>query len=125
MWFWWFIFLCDLLVPVIMFIGGIIMSRHCPSHINGLLGYRTARSMKNMETWKFAHEYCGIIWRKVGLIALIISVLVHLPFYHSNEDVIGILSLVVVLIQTIVLIIPIYLTEMALERTFDEEGNKQ
>ena len=125
MWFWWFIFLCDLLVPVIMFIGGIIMSRHCPSHINGLLGYRTARSMKNMETWKFAHEYCGIIWRKVGLIALIISVLVHLPFYHSNEDVIGILSLVVVLIQTIVLIIPIYLTEMALKRTFDEEGNKQ
>ena len=125
MWFWWFILLCDLLVPVIMFAGGIIMSKHCPSHINGLFGYRTARSMKNMDTWKFAHEYCGRLWRKVGFISLVMTVLVHLPFYHSNEDVIGIFSLVIVLIQTIVLIIPIYATEMALKRTFDEEGNKQ
>ena len=123
MWFWWFIFLCDLLVPVIMFIGGIIMSRHCPSHINGLLGYRTARSMKNMETWKFAHEYCGRLWRKVGFIALVMTVLVHLPFYHSNEDVIGILSLVVVCVQIILLIVPIFSTEKALDRKFREEEN--
>ncbi|MDO4554333.1 MAG: SdpI family protein, partial [Lachnospiraceae bacterium] len=27
--------------------------------MNGLKGYRTSRSMKNMDTWKFAHEYSG------------------------------------------------------------------
>ena len=121
--FWWFILLVDLLVPVIMLAGGIIMSKHCPSHINVLFGYRTARSMKNMDTWKFAHEYCGRLWRKVGFISLVMTVLVHLPFYHSNEDVIGILSLVVVSVQIILLIVPIFSTEKALDRNFREEEN--
>ena len=118
MWFWWFILICDLLVPIIMFAGGIIMSKHCPKHINGLFGYRTARSMKNMDTWKFAHEYCGKIWRKVGVASFIITVLIHLPFYHSSEDTIGVFSLVVMFLQLIALIVPIFLTEKALKRTF-------
>ena len=125
MWFWRFILLCDLIVPVIMFVGGIIMSNHCPNHINGLFGYRTARSMKNMDTWKFAHEYCGRIWRKVSLISFFITILMHLPFYHSNEDTIGVLSLVVMFFQIISLIVPIFLTEKALKRTFNEDGTRR
>ena len=125
MWFWWFILLCDLLVPVIMFVGGIIMSKNCPNNINVLFGYRTARSMKNMDTWKFAHEYCGKLWKKVSLISFIITVLVHIPFYHSNEDVIGILSVVVMFIQIISLIAPIFLTEKALDKTFNKDGTRR
>ena len=125
MWFWWFILLCDLLVPVIMFIGGIIMIKNCPKHINAFLGYRTTRSMKNTDTWKFAHGYCGRIWRKVGLISFVITILIHLPFYYSNEDTIGVLSLVVIFFQIISLIVPIFSTEKALKRTFNEDGSKR
>ena len=51
MWFWWFMFICDLIIPVVMVIGGRMMWKHCPKHINGMSGYRTTRSMKNMDTW--------------------------------------------------------------------------
>lgn len=85
MWFWWFILVCDLLVPFTMLIAGRMMWKHCPKHINGVVGYRTRRSMKNIETWKFAHDYCGQLWWKIGLWMIIPSVLVHVPFYHSDE----------------------------------------
>ena len=125
MWFWWFILLCDLLVPVIMFIGGIIMIKHCPNHINAFIGYRTVGSVKNMDTWKFAHGYCGRIWRKVGLISFVITILVHLPFYYSSDDPIGVLSLVVTFLQIVSLIIPIFVTEKELKRIFNEDGTRK
>ena len=125
MWFWWFILICDLLVPVTMFVGGIIMTEHHPKQINGLLGYRTARSMQNMDTWKFAHNYCGRVWWKVGRVTFVITILSHLPFYNSNEDVIGIVSLVVMTVQIITLIIPIFITEKALKKTFNEDRTRR
>ena len=64
MWFWWFMLICDLIVPIVMIIGGRMMWKHCPKSINGIVGYRTNRSMKNMDTWKFAHKYCGKLWWK-------------------------------------------------------------
>ena len=125
MWFWWFILLCDLLVPIIMFVGGIIMSNHCPNHINGLFGYRTVRSMKNMDTWKFAHEYCGKLWWKIGWISVIPSILVQLPFVHSSEDVVGIVGTIICIVQCILLIVSIFPTENALKRTFFEDGTRK
>ena len=55
-------FLCNLLMPLIMLIGGYCMYRKPPKEINGLVGYRTTMSKKNKNTWKFAHEYCGKLW---------------------------------------------------------------
>ena len=55
MWFWWFILVCDLLVPFTMLIAGRMMWKHCPKHINGVIGYRTRRSWKyrdmEIRTW--------------------------------------------------------------------------
>ena len=59
MWFWWFMLICDMIIPIVMVIVGRMMWKHCPEHINDMFGYRTARSVKNMDTWKFAHDYCG------------------------------------------------------------------
>ena len=56
MWFWWVMLFCDLLIPVTMLIGGRAMWKHCPNSINGLFGYRTHRSMKNMDTWKLCAQ---------------------------------------------------------------------
>jgi hypothetical protein len=59
MWFWWFMFICDLLIPIVMILGRKMMWKHSPKNINGLVEYRTTRSMKNMDTSQFVHEYCG------------------------------------------------------------------
>lgn len=39
MWFWWFILICDCLIPAIMIIAGRMMWKHCPKKINGVVGY--------------------------------------------------------------------------------------
>ncbi len=92
MWFWWFMLICDLLIPVIMIVVGRLMWKHPPKKINGLMGYRTSRSMKNMETWKFAHEYSGRLWWEVGWILLLPSIVVHIPVYGASDNMIGIVG---------------------------------
>ncbi len=112
----------DLLIPVILIIAGRMMWKHCPKTINMAYGYRTKRSMKNMETWKFAHDYCGKLWWKLGFILLILSVLVHIPFYGSSDDIIGNVGVCVSTIQLIVLIASIIPVEIALKKTFSKDG---
>ena len=120
MWFWLFMFLCNLLVPGIMIIAGRMMWKHCPGKINYVYGYRTKRSMKNMDTWKFAHEHCGKIWWKTGWILLIVSMIVQIPFYNSSEDVIGNLGAILCGIQLAALIGSIFPTEIALKKKFSD-----
>lgn len=98
------------------------MWKHPPKNINGFMGYRTTRSMKNMDTWKFAHDYSGKLWWKLGWILLLPSILVLIPFYNSTDDEISVISLIVVSVQIIVLIGSIYPTERALKNTFTESG---
>lgn len=125
MWSWWFIFACDLLIPVMMLGFGKIMRKHAPKDINYIFGYRTTRSMKNDDTWKFAHEYCGRLWCKIGIIILIPTVIVHIPFYNSNENTIGMVATIVMTIQVIVLIASIFPTEIALKKNFNDDGTRK
>lgn len=125
MWFWWFMLISDLLIPMIMIIGGWMMWRHTPKNINGFVGYRTPRSMKNRDTWDFAHIYCGRLWWKIGWMMLVPSVIVNIPFYGSTDDTIGGAGVILVTIQTAILIVSIFPTEKALKNNFDEDGRKK
>ncbi len=122
MWFWWFMLVCDLLIPVLMIGAGNMMWKHAPKDINGIIGYRTPRSMINIDTWKFANGYCGRLWRKIGRMMLIPSLVIHVPFYHGSEDVIGAAGAILCAVQCAVLILTIFPTERALKRTFTDDG---
>ena len=80
MWFWWFMLCCDILIPVLMVALGRRMWKHPPKTINGVIGYRTSRSMMNRDTWEFAHHYSGKLWWKAGWLALFPSIVIHIPF---------------------------------------------
>lgn len=123
--FWIAMFVCNLLVPLLMVIFGRIMYKHAPKSINGIYGYRTSMSMKNEDTWKFAHDYCGKLWYKLGLVMLLPSVLVQLPFIKSSTDTVGNMTLVLEFIQICVMIGSIVPTELALRKTFDKYGNRK
>lgn len=125
MWFWWFMFVCDLLIPVLMIICGRMMWKHAPGNINGIIGYRTARSMKNIDTWRFAHDYCGRLWWKIGWGMLVPSAVIQLPFYSSSVNWIGTVGGVLCVIQCIILIVSIFPTERALKATFTDEGRRR
>lgn len=119
-WFWWFILFSDLLIPILMIISGRMMWRHCPKEINHMIGYRTSRSMKNIDTWKYANEYMGKLWWKIGWIILIPSIIIHIPFYNASDNCIGNVGLVIIIIQVIIMLFPIFLTERSLKEKFKD-----
>ena len=125
MWFWWFMFVCNLLIPVILIIAGRMMWKHCPKKINTVYGYRTKRSMKNMDTWRFAHNYCGKLWWKIGWVSLFPSVVVQIPFFESSEDVIGIVGGIICTVQVVILMATVFQTEAALKKTFNDDGTRR
>ncbi len=121
----YFVFLCNLLIPVVVIVTGRIMWKHYPKNINGLVGYRTSRSMKNMDTWKFANEYCGRLWYKMGLFMLALSILVSVVLLGTNDSTYSIISLIFVLVQCVVLIVSIFPVEIALKKMFKEDGTRK
>lgn len=122
MWFWIAMFICNLLMPGIMIIGGLIMKGHSPKKINGVYGYRTPRSKKSKEAWDFAHKICGDLWMKYGWPLLIATTIVMIFIRNSSDDAIGFWTLGIEAVQLVFLLIPIYFTEKALKENFDENG---
>lgn len=121
MWFWWFSMACAILLPLMMIVIGRIMRKNWPSNINNWSGYRTSRSMKNQDTWRFANSYFGKQCGKVGWI-LLPSALVLVPAYNATEDTIGIILIILELLQGALLFYPVMQTEQALKNTFHEDG---
>ena len=108
-----------------MIIAGYFMWKHCPGKVNSIVGYRTKRSMVNFDTWKFANENCGRRWWRTGWILFTLTILAQLPFYGKNDADIGTLGLIICVVESCILIISIYPTEIALKRTFNEDGSRK
>lgn len=109
-----------LMVPIITLIAGYLMHRHTPKSINGLVGYRTSRSMINQDTWNFANKYCASLWIKLGVVSSIVSILIFIVF-----DINEFISIVIIMIQTFLLLLSIIPVEKALKKTFDDDGNRR
>ena len=123
--FWIFCTGMVLLTPGVTLFFGWRFQKKPPKTINSFYGYRTARSMKNQETWGFAHRYCGRLWFRIGLVLLPVSLLAMLPVLGQESSLVGIWCCVVVLIQVVVLVGSLFPVERALKQTFDEFGRKR
>ena len=66
--FWIFMVIMDLLLPFMMIGFGKYFMKKAPKEINSVFGYRTSMSMKNKDTWEFAHKYCGKVWYVCGMV---------------------------------------------------------
>ena len=117
-----YMLLTSLLIPVIMLVFGWIFRCQAPKKINVWYGYRTARSMKNEDTWVFAHQHIGRTWLIVGAVMLVISVIPMIAVYGKDVDTVSVVSLVLTVVQLIPLIVSLIPTEQALKNTFDENG---
>lgn len=123
--FWIFMLIIDLLIPVTMIGYGRSFWKKAPKEINAVYGYRTSMSMKNRDTWVFAHNYFGKLWYIGGLILLPISVIPMICFIGRTENVVGTVGGVVCFVQMIPLTGVIIPTEIALKRHFDKNGNRR
>ena len=117
-----YMLLTSLLIPVIMLVFGWIFRCRAPKKINVWYGYRSARSMKNEDTWVFAHQHIGRTWMIAGAVLLVISVIPMIAVYGKDMDTVSVVSLVLTIVQLIPLIVSLIPTEQALKKTFDDNG---
>ena len=118
--FWIFILVCDLIIPLTMLVGGLIMWKHCPGRMSRILGYRSERSMKSEAAWRFANVDCGKRWFVIGLVMTVLSIIAHILLYSAGEDAVSNASLVIMALETAALFISLIPTERALKQRFGE-----
>lgn len=123
--FWIYMFIMNLLIPFTMIGFGKYFLKKAPKEINPVFGYRTTMSMKNKDTWEFAHRYCGQIWYVCGLVLLPLSIVPMLFVIGQSDDTIGTLGAVICLVQIIPLVGAVLPTEKALKKNFDKNGNRR
>ena len=97
--FWIFMLVMDLLFPVIMIVMGRYFMKTSPKEINYIFGYRTDMSMKNKDTWNFAHKYIGKLWFYLGLILAPITVILMLLVIGKGEDIVATVGSIVMVID--------------------------
>ena len=114
--FWIFMLIMDLLLPFTMIGFGRYFMKKAPKEINSVFGYRTSMSMKNKDTWEFAHKYCGKVWYVCGMVMLPITVIFMLLVIGKNEDCVGSIGGIICGVQLIPLIGSILPTEIALKK---------
>ena len=115
----------NLLIPAIMLGAGKLFLKKAPKDINWIFGYRTTMSMKNEDTWAFAHKVAGAFWLKWGWITLVITVVTMLLILNKSDEVISVVGCIILFAQMIPLIAVIPHTEKALHNTFDKDGTRK
>ena len=123
--FWFFMLVMVLLTPLTMMLFGCLFYYKPPKNINGVYGYRTKMSRKNQQTWDFAHEYCGWLWMRLGSVIAPVSLTCMYLLRGKDIDTIGIWGGIIMLVQCLLLVLTIPITERALRKNFDEYGMKK
>jgi uncharacterized membrane protein len=122
----WFLMLgCNLLFPAIMLVGGKLFQKDKPREINWIIGYRTSMSMKNEDTWRFAHKVSGRWMWRIGWGCLLLTVVPMLLVLRENQEVVATVGAMVMCLQMVPILAVIPLTEHALRKTFDKNGNRK
>lgn len=123
--FWLFMLAMALLAPGCMLFFGRRFMNAPPKEINSGYGYRTARSMRNRETWDFAQRYSGRFWYRAGRPALAVSLVWMALLFGKDIGAMGSTYIYLTVIQMVPLLAVIPATERALKREFDDSGRKR
>ena len=122
--FWIFMLFFMALIPAVMIFFGIKFQKTAPKNINWAYGYRSERSMKNRDTWVFAHKCIGRLWKNWGCV-LLVSVVPLFFVLGKDPDSVGMFCLPLVGVQLVTMIIPIFIVESRLKKTFDKYGRRK
>lgn len=111
-------------IPLIMIIFGGVFGKNAPKEINSVYGYRTAMSIKNRDTWEFAHKFYGRVSLICGTVLLVASVVLLVLFLRRGAG-FGKAVLITAGVQFVVLLLSTFSTEIALKIKFDKDGNRK
>lgn len=60
---------------IIFIVCGFLLFKFPPKQVNGVIGYRTSKSMKNKHIWHEAQRYGGISMIVLGIVNIILGAL--------------------------------------------------
>ena len=125
--FWIFMLVMNLLTPLVMIIYGRIFEKKPPKIARSkfAFGYRTVMSMRNEETWEYAHRFFGKLWFRFGIAVGLISIIVLFFFIGKDKDTVGFAGMIICYVQLVAMLLPVIPTELALRRRFDKYGNRK
>ena len=115
----------NLLIPAIMLGTGKLMQRNTPKDINWIIGYRSAMSMKNEDTWAFAHKVAGAFSWNWGWVTLVVTIIAMLLLIGQSVELVSSAGCILMFLQLIPVLAVIPHTEKALRNTFDKAGNRK
>ena len=114
-----------MLIPLIMVVCGWLFMHGIPKDRNSLFGYRTAMSVKNDDTWRFAHEYCGRLWLIIGLVLLAVTTVFMVLSMNMDPERVAFISGILMMIYVVPLLATVAATESAMKKTFDTRGKRK
>jgi len=117
----------NLLTPLVMIIYGRVFEKKPPKIARSkfAFGYRTVMSMRNEETWEYAHRFFGKLWFGLGIAVGLISIIVLFFFIGKDKDTVGFAGMIICYVQLVAMLLPVIPTELALRRRFDKNGNRR
>ena len=117
----------NLLTPLVMIIYGSIFEKKPPKIARSkfAFGYRTVMSMRNEETWEYAHRFFGKLWFRLGIAVGLISIIVLFFFIGKDKDTVGFVGMIIDYVQLAAMLLPVIPTEISLRRRFDKYGNRK
>ncbi len=116
-------------VPLGMYAAGYIMARkialqELPKDNSTaylvVFGYKTGGSMRSQATWEFANQYIGQWYMRCSIIIWILAELVLLLVGNRSA-----VAEVLMIVQVLFMVIPIFITESAINKNFDRQGNRK
>lgn len=118
--------LITLILPAVMEISGLIMMLHPPKTRNVLFGYRTPRSLRSQETWDFANYYGGTLYVYLGFYITAATLLTDLilKMVKADGSTTATAIIVLVLLQALCFVFPLFFVETKLKSHFDSEGRR-
>ena len=119
---WFFMLILVLLMPLFMIGSGWMFMTNPPKDINTSFGYRTKRSMRNQDTWFFAHKHFGKTWFVCGIVLIPASLVLMFLVMGREADVIRTTGFIILGLQLFLMLGAILPTETALKNNFDEFG---
>lgn len=111
-----------LMLPAVMLIAGCMMYKHTPHHGSVPFGYRSKASMRSPETWKFANEYCGKLWLRLGLALLLAVIAAFILMWNDGDDAVAKTGVIIIVAETALMVVSIGPVEAALKKRFDKDG---
>ncbi len=116
--------ICSMVVPVVMVIAGAVYIAVVAKKKGSLLGYHSAMSSKNSDTWQFAHERIGRLWFGWGIILAVITAFLMFMLRAETAQSVCAATVGICFFQILIMVLPLRMVEKALRFTFNKYGER-